>query len=119
MTQAVAGGLPFAEFFERVGISLAEPAVELRLVLELLAARSRHDEERAIHFREGCDIAPEFFELDHGEDVLLAFAPAFLDVLEGDVGGHALGHAANRGRDLWFAGSREELEQRLLTVPDI
>jgi hypothetical protein len=28
-------------------------------------------------------------------------------------------YEANRGRDLWFVASREELDQRLLTAPDI
>ena len=44
--------------FNSGGGAVAQPAVQLRLVLELLAAGARHDEVAAIHFRQRTHVAP-------------------------------------------------------------
>lgn len=113
-------GGPVAEGFDEGGGAVAEPAVELGLVLELLTAGARDHEVAGVDFREGGEVAPEFLELGGGEDVLLTVAPAFLDVLEGDVGGEAGGEVADgvgdpgggvfgRGGGGVFGGGAEEV----------
>ena len=91
--------LPLAKAFEVGGGAVAEPAVELGLVFELLAAGAGDDEEAAVGFGQGGHVAPQFFELGHGENILLAMAPAFFDFLEGDVAGHAMAEFADGGLD--------------------
>ena len=90
------------------GGAVAEPAVELGLVFELLAAGPGDDEEAGVDFGEGGHVAPEFFELGDGEDIFLAVAPAFFDVLEGEVGGHAAGEAADGIGDFEVGGGAGE-----------
>lgn len=96
------------------GGAVAEPAVELGGVLELLAAEAGDGEVMGLDGGQAGHVHPEFFKLADGEDVLLAVAPAFFDVLEGDVGGHAGGEAADGGAG--FGGVPEvvagELENR-------
>jgi hypothetical protein len=48
--------------------------------------------------RQVAHVHPEFLELAHREDILLAVAPAFFHVLERDVGGHAGGQRRGRRR---------------------
>ncbi len=72
------------------------------LVLELLAAGARDDREAADDVGECGHVAPEFFELDDWEDVFLAVAPAFFDILESDVGGHACGEITDGLSDLFL-----------------
>ena len=80
----------FSPIAERVDVgrrTVAEPDVQLGLLLELLAAEPRHDDELAGDLGQAGHVAPELLELGHREDVLLAVAPALLHVLERDVGG--------------------------------
>ena len=79
--------LPIAEAGDVGGGAVALPAVELRLVLELLAAGAGDEGEGAGDVGEAGHVAPEFFELGDGVDVFLAVAPAFFYVFDGDVGG--------------------------------
>ena len=90
---------PGAEVFDERGGAVAEPAIELGLVLELLTAHSGDGDELAVDVRKGGEVAPEFFELGDGEDVFLGVAPAFFDVFEGDVSGHPGGEVADGGVD--------------------
>lgn len=96
-------GIPGAEAFEVGGGAIAEPAVELGGVFELLAAAAGDGDEAGGEVGEAAHVDPEFFELADGEDVFLAVAPAFLDVFEGDIGGHFGGDAADGGGE-FFAG---------------
>ena len=82
------------------GGAVAEPAIELGLVLELLAAQSRDSDELAIDVRQGGEIAPEFLELSDRENVFLGVAPAFFDVFEGHVSGHASGEGTDGGVEM-------------------
>src|SRR5690349_13542418 len=52
-----------------------QPPVQLRHFLQLLPARARHAYELAIQLRQRRHVAPELFELGHGEDVLVPLAP--------------------------------------------
>lgn len=85
--------------FDGGGGAIAEPAVELGLVLELLSAGAGDDHEAGGEVGEGGEVAPEFFELGDGKHVFLAVAPAAFDVFEGDVGGDAGGEAPDGGGD--------------------
>ena len=70
--------------------AIAQPAVELGGVFELLAAKSGDCEKAGIGFGKGGEVSPEFFELSDREDIFLAMAPALLDVFEGEVGRESL-----------------------------
>src|SRR5262245_56370521 len=55
--------------------AVAEPAVELGRVLELLAAQTRHDDEPALDLGQSREVAPQLFELRNREDILLPVTP--------------------------------------------
>src|SRR6516225_344927 len=80
------GGVPGAEAFDERCGAVAEPAVELGGLFELLAALAGDEDETAVPFRESGHVTPELLELRDREDVFLAFAPALLHVLQRDVG---------------------------------
>jgi hypothetical protein len=88
------------------GGAIAQPAVELRRLLELLAAHASHFDELAVPFGQAGHIAPEFFELSNWEYVLLAFAPSLLHVLERDLRRHARGEFAQSFIYFLLAGER-------------
>src|SRR5262245_34117196 len=89
--------LPRTERLDVGRRSVACPAVELCLILQLLATLARHDGERTRAFGQRGHVAPEFFKLRDGIDVLLTVAPALLHVLERDVRRHACGDGTYRG----------------------
>src|SRR5437870_3110515 len=68
---------PGAEGFNVAGGAVAEPTVELGLVFELLAARAGDNDKAAGDFRQSGHIAPEFFKLSDGKNILLPVAPPF------------------------------------------
>ena len=67
---------------------IPQPAIELGWILELLSPNSGHHDEGTVNIVQAGHVAPELLELGDGMNVLLAVAPAFLDILEGDIGGH-------------------------------
>ena len=101
-----------------VGGAVAEPGIELGGVLELLSTPAGHHEVAAVGIGESGDVAPDLFELGDGEDVFLSVTPAFLDVFEGEVGGHARSEVVHArpdfglvvGEDV-FPGQGEEGEE--------
>jgi hypothetical protein len=96
--------LPGAEGFDVGGRAVAEPAVELGGIFKLLPAEAGHDDVAAVEVAEGGEVTPEFFELGDWEDIFLSVAPSFLDVLEGDVSGHARGQVADGVGDFMLSG---------------
>ena len=74
------------------GGAVALPAVELGLILELLAALAGHEGVGVGDAGEGGHVAPEFFKLSHGIDVFLAMASTFFDVFQCDIGRHFSSH---------------------------
>src|SRR6266540_4195435 len=88
---------PLAQSLDVRRRAVAQPAVELRRILQLLAAQARHDDEARIYLRQCRHVAPELLELRHGEDILLPVAPAFLDLFECDIGRHFRGQRADGG----------------------
>lgn len=95
---------PFAQFFQIRGGAVAQPAVELGWVLELLSAEAGDGGVAGIDGWKIAHVHPEFFKLADGENVLLAVAPAFFDLLEGDVGRHFCGEGADGGVDFFDIG---------------
>src|SRR5947207_1640276 len=87
---------PRTEGFNVGGRAVAQPAIELRLVLELLAAVAVDLQVPAVEIRQSRHIAPELLVLRHREDVLLPVAPSALHVFEGDVGRHARADGTDR-----------------------
>ena len=83
---------------------IPKPPIQLRLILQLLSAQSRHNKIPAIHFGQRGHVAPEFFELRDGEDIFLAVAPAFLHVFERDVGRETAGEFTDGGSDFVGVG---------------
>jgi hypothetical protein len=73
--------LPDAEAFDIGGGAVAEPAIELCRVFELLAARSGDGKEAARDLGKASKIAPELFKLCDGENVFLPVTPALFHVL--------------------------------------
>ena len=61
--------------------AIPQPAIELGLVLELLAPLARHRDKARFHLRQGGHIHPQLFKLADGEDVFLAVSPALLTSL--------------------------------------
>ncbi len=93
-------------------------------VFELLAAEPWNNDEFGFDVGEGGEVAPEFFELEDGEDVFLSVAPAFFDFFEGDVGGESVCDFANGGGDLEVvfvddvvSGELEEIEELIEVNP--
>src|ERR1019366_6711083 len=84
--------------------AVAEPAVKLSLVLELLAAQPWYHDEARIRLGQRGHVHPELLELGDGEDVFLAVAPTLLHFLQRDVSGHLRGEMPNGGSDLWLVG---------------
>ena len=77
---------PRTQGFDPCRGTVALPAVELRLILQLLAPCPRHHGKSIGAFVQGGHVSPELFELRDGVYVLLTMPPSFLDFLEGDVG---------------------------------
>src|SRR6266545_8353232 len=102
--------LPLAQRFDVGSRAVAQPAVQLCLVLELLAAQARDNNETAVNLRNGGHVPPELFKLRYRENILLAVAPALLHVLERDVSGHLCGKRADGGGD--FFVNRNEWRSR-------
>ena len=90
---------PAAKRFDMLRRAVAEPTVELGGVLELLATEAGDGEVAGVGFGEGGEVAPEFLELSDGKDVFLPVSPALFDIFQGDVGGEALGEAAEGSLD--------------------
>ena len=82
------------------GRTITDPTVELSWIFHLLASGGVYGEVLAGHLWQCAHVTPEFFELDDREDVFLAVAPAFFDILESDVGGHECGEIADGLGDL-------------------
>src|SRR5262249_42425703 len=88
--------IPIAEGFDVGGGAVAQPAIQLRLILELLAAQAGYDHKTGFDVRQSCHVDPEFFELGYGKDILLAVTPPLLNLFESDVGWHLGGEMENR-----------------------
>src|SRR5579872_5607096 len=88
-------------FYIRRG-TVAQPAVELRDFLELLAAPAVDHHEAAVEFRERGHVAPELFKLRYREDVLVPLAPALFHVFQRNVSGHARRHRPHRRGHFFF-----------------
>ena len=86
---------PVAQGLDECRGPIAQPTIELRRFFELLPTPAGHGHEAAGKFRKAGHVAPEFFKLRHGQDIFLTFPPAFFDVLQRDVGGHAGGQRAH------------------------
>jgi hypothetical protein len=72
---------PSRERFDVRRGPIAEPAIELGLVLQLLPPQARHDDEPGIEFGECGEVAPELLELGDGEDVFLPCPQRFFTSL--------------------------------------
>src|ERR1035437_414880 len=65
---------PLAQGFDVGSRAVAEPAIELGLVFQLLAAQPGHHHEPAVHLGERRQVAPQVLELSHRERILLALS---------------------------------------------
>ena len=79
---------PLAERLDECGGAVAQPAVELGRLFELLAAAPWDGDKPAGQFRQRRHVSPELFELRYRQHILLTFSPAFFDVLKGNVSGN-------------------------------
>ena len=61
--------------------AVAQPAVQLGLVFELLAAQTGNDDEARIDLGKRGHVAPEFLELRHWKNILLAVPQRFFTSL--------------------------------------
>ena len=73
---SAAASRPLTQAFHVRGGTVAQPAVELGLILELLTALSRHGYKPAIDFRQRGHVAPQFFKLRDRKNILLVVALA-------------------------------------------
>jgi hypothetical protein len=83
------------------GGAVPEPSIELGLVFQLLAAQAGDDHKTGGDLGKGGQVTPELLELGDWEDVFLAIAPAFFDLLQSDVGGEAGSELADGDGDLF------------------
>ena len=67
--------------------SRPEASIELRLIFELLAAKTRHDKAR-FDFRQCGHVHPKFFKLGDWKNIFLAVTPAPFDLLWSNVHWH-------------------------------
>src|SRR4051812_27034720 len=82
---ACCSGQKITQRFHVVLRAVAQPAIELRHVFQLLTARARHAQELYGNIGQRAHVAPQFLELGDGENVLLRVAPAVLDFFQRDV----------------------------------
>src|SRR3974377_223929 len=68
------GSFPFAELFNVAGRAIAQPAVELRGILELFSAHSRDGDEFVVDFHQPGDIDPARNAIVIREGKLVFFA---------------------------------------------
>ncbi len=77
--------------------TVPQPAVQLRLVLQLLPPGTWHHGITRLYFRQRRHVHPQLLKLAHRKNILLPLAPAFLHVLDGDVRRHPRRHRQTSG----------------------
>jgi hypothetical protein len=88
---------PVAQGFDECREPIAQPAIKLRRFFELLSTPAGHSHKAAGKFRKAGHVALELFKLRHRQDIFLTFSPAFFDVPQRDIGGHASGQRSHGG----------------------